>query len=88
MTSLFVSVEGSKHQVRHNIGVWALDTVRLCVSMEGGTALGTGDGGALCFLLRYVKSNRLGERDMVNSKVRTMQILTKSIEYQSTAQSA
>lgn len=38
---------GSKHQVRHNIGVWALDTVRLCVSMEGGTALGTGGGGAL-----------------------------------------
>lgn len=55
MTSLFVSVEGSKHQVRHNIGVWALDTVRLCVSMEGGTALGTGDGGALCFLLRLCK---------------------------------
>lgn len=47
VTSLFVCVEGSKHQVRHNIGVWALDTVRLCVSMEGGTALGTGGGGAL-----------------------------------------
>lgn len=48
MTSLFVRVEGSKHQVRHNIGVWALDTVRLCVSMgAGGTALGTGGGGAL-----------------------------------------
>lgn len=44
--------------------------------------------GPSVFFYVYVKSNRLGERDMVNSKVRTMQILTKSIKYQSTAQSA
>ena len=35
--SLFVRVEGSKHQVRHNTGVWALDTAWLCVGVEGGT---------------------------------------------------
>lgn len=38
MKSLFVRAEGNKHQVRHNIGVWALDTAGLCVGVEGGTA--------------------------------------------------
>lgn len=34
--SLFVRVEGSKHQVRHNTGVWALDTAWLCVGVQRG----------------------------------------------------
>lgn len=33
---LFVRVEGSKHQVRHNTDVWALGTAWLCMGVEGG----------------------------------------------------
>lgn len=43
--SSFVRVEGSKHQVRHNTGVWALDTAWLCVDVEGGAQLIEGMGG-------------------------------------------
>lgn len=39
MKPLFVRVEGSKHQVRHNTGAWALDAAWICVSVEGGAQL-------------------------------------------------
>lgn len=53
VTSLFVRVEGSKYQVRHNTGVWALDAVRLCVGMEGGHSFVNGWGGGSLILCSF-----------------------------------
>lgn len=35
MKPLFVRVEGRKRQVRHNTGVWAVDTARLYMGLLG-----------------------------------------------------
>lgn len=65
--SLFVRVEGSKHQVRHNIGVWALDATWICVGVEGGQGSLRGGGGGGCpdtapfYIL--TEKDRAGERE-------------------------
>lgn len=64
---LFVRVEGRKHQVRHNTGVWALDTAWLCVCVRGGTAnRGEVKGGGVVLILLtfyiHAEKDRVGER--------------------------